>query len=233
MDISRAFGYAFQDEEWTGKLTILVAIVFMSLITTPLLIGLVGWATVLGYTVELVRNIRDQHPTPLPRWDNYGDKISQGASVLTALFVYALPNFLLTCCVVTTSNFWGDGFTGSAMGLGVMCCIVPLVLIYNLITWPMIALGLARYAEERNIGVFFQFGDLFDTLRQNFGTTFQWVLYTLLANLIIGILGIVPCIGWIIAPTLAVVVQGYLTATLGDMIETPMRAPSKPKRKPY
>ena len=118
MDISRAFGYAFQDEEWTGKLTILAVIVFMSLITTPVLIGLVGWAAVLGYTVELVRNIRDQHPTPLPRWDNYGDKISQGGSVLTAMFVYGLPNFMLTCCIITTSNFWGDGFTGQRHGIG-------------------------------------------------------------------------------------------------------------------
>ena len=74
VDITRAFSYAFdqQDKEWTSKLAILAMIAFASIVTTPLLIGLVGWALILGYYVDLVRNLRDGHPTPLPRWDRCG-----------------------------------------------------------------------------------------------------------------------------------------------------------------
>lgn len=229
MNISRAFSYAFDDKEWTSKLAILAMIAFASIISTVLLIGLVGWALILGYYVELVRNQRDNHPM-LPRWDRISEKITEGASVLTAAFVYSLPNFLIACCIVTTSGFWGDNFTGSFIGFGTICCLAPLLLIYNLITWPMLALGTARYAEERNIGVYFQFGDLFGTLRQNFNITIQWALYTFVANIVFAAIGAIPCIGWAVAPALAIPVQAYLTAALGRLIETPMRGPAKPKR---
>ena len=230
VEITRAFGYIFDDKEWTSKLAIMAMIAFASTITSPLLIGLVGWALILGYYVDLVRNLRDGHPTPLPRWDRYSDKITQGTSVLTAVFVYAIPNFLVSCCIATTSGSWRDNFTGSFIGFGTICCLLPIILVYNFVTWPMLALGVARYAEERNIGVFFQFGDLFDTLRRNPTPTIQWMLYTLIANIVIGIIAAVPCIGWAAAPALAIPIQGYLTAALAGLIETPLRGPVKAKR---
>ena len=106
MEIGRAFSYAFDDKEWTSKLAIMAIIAVASIITSPLLIGLVGWAILLGYYVELVRNLRDNHPTPLPRWDRYADKLTQGANVLTAGFVYSIPNLLIGCCIATTSGAW-------------------------------------------------------------------------------------------------------------------------------
>lgn len=235
MDIGRAFTFIFDDQEWTMKIGIAAAIAFVSIITTPILIGLVGWAALLGYQVDLIRNLRDGHHAPLPRWDDYADKITTGASVLTAGFIYALPNILVSCCMFATSGFWSDGFFGSAVGLGITCCIFPFLLIYNLTTWPMMALALGRYAEERNIGVFFQFGDLFDTLRRNMIPVLQWALYTIIANILFGIVAAIPCIGWAVAPALWIPVQGYLTSGMVSLIETPMRGPAnppKPKRRP-
>ena len=230
VDITRAFTYSFDDKEWTSKLAILAMFAFASIVTTPLLIGLVGWALLLGYYVDLVRNLRDGHPTPLPRWDRYSDKMTQGASMLTAGFVYAIPNLLVSCCIATTSSFLRDDSMGSFISLGTICCLMPVLLVYNVVTWPMLALGVARYAEERNIGVFFQFGDLFDTLRRNLNPTLQWILYSLVVNFVIGIIAAVPCIGWAVAPALAIPVQGYLTAALAGLIETPLRGPVKAKR---
>jgi len=227
MDIGRAFSYIFEDQEWAPKLLITAIIAFVGTITLPLLVGLVAWAALLGYLVDLLRNLRDGHPTPLPRWDNYGDKITQGGSVLTAVILYGLPNLIPLCCTITTSNLWGDGFFGSSIGLALVCCIVPLLLVYNFITWPMLALGLARYAEERNIGVFFQFGDLFGTIRRNFGLTVQWILFTLVINFALGIVGAVPCVGWLIAPTLAVPVHGFLLAQFTGQLESVPRGKRK------
>jgi hypothetical protein len=227
VNISRAFSYAFDDKEWVNKLAILAVIAFASIISSILLIGLVGWALMLGYYVELVRNLRDNHPTPLPRWDRYGEKITEGASVLTAALVYSLPNFLIVCCIATTSGFWGDNFTGSFIGFGTMCCLTPILLVYNLITWPMLALGLSRYAEERNIGVFFQFSDLFSTVRRNLGLTLQWAFFALLDNFVLGIIVAIPCIGWAIAPALALPVHGFLLAQYTGQIETVPRGKRK------
>lgn len=219
MDLGRAFTYAFDDQEWAPKLLISAGVAFASIITAPLLVGFVGIAALLGYTVELIRNLRDGHPTPLPRWDRYGDKIRSGANVLTAVVVYNLPNVIPICCIATTSGLWGDGFIGSTISIFFTCCLVPLLIIYNVITWPMLALGMGRYAVENNVGVFFQFGDLFGTLYRNLNVTLTWIVFTLIANLVIGFIGAIPCIGWAAAPALGIVVQGYLTAGLTSEIE--------------
>jgi hypothetical protein len=226
VDISRAFGYSFEDEEWLPKLGILAGITWLSYLFTIVLIGFIGIAAMLGYLVELVANVRDGHPRPLPRWDNYGSKISKGGSVLVAGFVYSLPNILLGCCVGLIPNLFQSRDTSSVISLGLFCCITPLFLIYNLITWPMLALGLARYAEEGIIGVFFQFGDLFGAMRRNTNATIQWIILSFIVNLILSVVGLIPCIGWVAVPALAIPVHGYLIAQYADLIE------EKPKRKP-
>jgi hypothetical protein len=223
VNLSYAINYPFQDSEWVSKLAITAAIAFVSIITTPILVGLIGWAALLGYYIALIRNLRDNHPTPLPRWDRYEEKISQGGSVLTAGIVYALPNLLMACCFATTSSFLGESFANSLLNLGMTCCLLPVLMVYNLVTWPMLALGAARYAEERNIGVFFQFGDLFDTARRNFTPTLQWMIYTFILNLVIGVVAAVPCIGWAVAPALLIPIQGYFTAAYADQIESPAK----------
>ncbi len=230
MDIGRAFSYIFEDDEWAGKLVISAVIGFFAIITTPLLIGLIGWAALLGYLVDLVRNLRDRHPTPLPRWDNYGDKIRSGGNVLTAMIIYNLPNLLFSCCAGITSSFWENDFVSPILGIGLGCCVVPLVILFNLIAWPTFWLGVARYAQERNIGVFFQFGDLFGALRRNFGLTFQWIFLALIANLVFGFLAAIPCVGWAGAPALAIPVHAYLLAQFVERLEGSGKLKSKPKR---
>lgn len=220
MDVGRAFSYIFDDQEWAPKLLITAIIAFMGTITLPLLVGLVAWAALLGYLLDLIRNLRDGHPTPMPRWDNYADKITQGGSVLTAVILYSLPNLIPLCCSITFSGLWNNSSFGGSINLALACCIIPLLLVYNLVTWPMLALGLSRYAEERNIGVFFQFADLFGTIRRNFGLTLQWILFALVVNFLLGIVGAVPCIGWALAPALAIPTQGFLLAQFTGHLES-------------
>jgi hypothetical protein len=225
----RAFAYIFDDPKWIEKLGLIAAVTLAAIITTPLLgLGLiVGWALLLGYQVELIRNVRGDEVYPLPRWDNLGEKLQKGGNVLVATILYNLPNVLPACCILATSSAWADGGFGTTFSLAFFCCLIPLALIYNLITWPMLTLGMARYAEEGNIGVFFQFGDLFNTLYRAPSVSIQWMVYALITNLIIGVVGAIPCIGWLAAPPLAIAVQGHLTAQLAMRIEGDL----KPKRK--
>lgn len=230
MDIARAFTYTFEDRKWVEKLALSAIIGFVSLILTPVLIGLIGWAALLGYQVTLVGSL-GSGLNDLPKWDDLAEKIRKGGHVLTAIIAYNLPNILPTCCFAATSSFWRDGFFGSAIGLGVICCLVPLLLIYNLMTWPMLALGIARYAEEGNIGVFFQFGDLFSTtFQRNSGLTVQYLIYALIANIVLGLIAAIPCVGWAIAPALGIQVHAALTAQYGALVDT-YGAPPPPKRK--
>lgn len=230
MDIARAFTYTFEDRNWVETLALSAIIGFVSVILTPFLVGLIGWAALLGYQVALVNRLR-RGVNDLPRWDDFAEKIRQGSSVLTALLVYNLPNLLPACCFAATFTSWRDGFFGSAIGLGVVCCLIPLLLIYNLLTWPMLALGIARYAEEGNIGVFFQFGDLFNTtFQRDAGLTAQYLIFALAANIALGLVAAIPCLGWAVAPALSIQVHAALTAQFGALADQYGGPPPKRKR---
>lgn len=223
MNIGRALTYAFEDPAVGGKLVILAALGFIGTITLPLLlVGLLAWAAVMGYLVDLIHNLNNRRRYPLPRWDDYSAKIGKGGNVLAAALVYNLPNILVSCCLLTL-NFLDSRLLGGAAGLLALCCLGPALLLYNLAAWPMLALGLARYADEHTIVAFFQFGDLFNTLRRRPGLTLQWMLVMLVANLIFGLFFVIPCIGWLGAPALAVPVVGYLTALFAYQVDQPGR----------
>lgn len=220
MDIGRAFSYIFEDQEWLPKLLITAVVAFVGVITMPLLLlGLVAYAALLGFLVELIRNLRDNRPTPIPRWDNFSEKISKGASVMVAGILYGLPNLIPICCNIAI------GFLPSEVNqigsIAMLCCVTPILLLYNLVMWPMFALGLGRYSEERNIGVFFQFGDLFGTLYRNFSVTFMYIIFAVIVNFVLGILGIIPCVGWLAAPALAIPIHGHLISQLVRQVEEP------------
>jgi hypothetical protein len=226
VDLGRALGYAFEDEEWLPKLAILVIVTLASVLLLPVLVGFLGLALLAGYLVDLVRNVRDGHPRPLPRWDRYGDLIARGGNVLVGAFVYALPNALVSCCLWFFAASAGDSLIGGGINTLLLCCSVPLLLLYIVIVSPMLALGIARYAEEGNIGVFFQFGDLFGTMQRQSSITLQYILYTFIVNILLGFVGVIPCIGWVAAPALAIPVHGYLIGRYAEL------ADDKPKRKP-
>lgn len=222
MDIARAFTYIFDDEEWIPKLAIAVALVFAGIVLLPVfLVGLVAWAVLLGYLVELVRNLRDQHPTPLPRWDTYAEKFSDGSRVLTAVLVYNLPNVLAACCIGVVPALFGSDSTTGGITLLAACCLAPFLLVYNVLSGAMLALGTARYSDEGNVIVFFQFGDLFAVLTRRPSQTLTWVILATLANVGLGIAGLIPCLGWFVIPAVIIMVQGHLLAQFANQVEAP------------
>ncbi|MCB9450477.1 MAG: DUF4013 domain-containing protein [Anaerolineaceae bacterium] len=222
MNIARALTYIFDDEEWIPKLAITVALVFAGIVLMPVFFaGLVAWAVLLGYLVELVRNLRDHHPTPLPRWHNYPEKLADGSRVLTAVFVYNLPNLLIACCVGVIPLLWGPDSTSTGITLLAICCLLPFALAYNFVTGAMLALGIARYADEGNIVVFFQFGDLFGALTRHPRSTLIWLALATVINIGLGVVGLIPCLGWFIIPAVGIMAQGHLLAQFANTIELP------------
>lgn len=228
MTFARAFNYAFDDRQWTEKL-IITAI--MSLVAAIPVFGLVALAGLMGWVVELVANMRGGSNNPMPRWDNLGEKIALGANVLTAWVVYNLPNLLLLCCGLSIPLLGDAGrseFFAGSFAVALVCCLVPLLLVYNLAIWPMLAIGTIRYSEARQIGVFFQFGDLWKTINEQTGVVVQWLAFSLLANFLIGLLAAIPCIGWAASLVLSVPVQAHLLGQFAQQLRETRK--SKPKR---
>ena len=223
MDISRAFTYVFDDKQWVEKIVLVVVLTLLSAIP---FFGLIAVAALLGYSVEIVENMRNHETNPLPRWNNYADLITRGGNVLVATILYMLPNVLVVCCITAAVGLAGDNdLFGGGFAAIFLCCLIPILLVYNLFAWPMLAVGTIRYAEIGKINVFFEFGDLFAALQRNSSLTIQWMVFTFLANLVLGLLNVVPCLGWIASLALTVPIQSHLLGQFALQLD------DKPKRK--
>lgn len=235
MNVSRAFFYVFDDPAWFNKLAITAVITLLSLVFTPVFVGLLGWAALLGYMVELVRNVRTGAKYPLPFWNNLNRHVSTGFNVLAAAVVYGLPTLVLGCVSTVLGQNISSGFIGSSLMLALSCCLFPLLLVYNLVVLPMFALGLGRYVEDPRMNVFFEFSYLFETLRQHLDRVMQWWLAALVANIVFIIMLVIPVLGWAVFAALLVPTYGMLSGQfallmlgkLKDKPKPPAPAPSR------
>ncbi len=228
MDIARAFTYVFDDEDWVAKLVMMVVWALVSLIP---LVGFFGWAALAGYVVQLLRNMQRGDEHPLPRWDDMGQKITDGANVLIAAFVYNLGNLFVICGFALLPAFGvvdPSGASSAADGamLAIACCLSLILLAYNLVIWPLLAVGTAYYSRSRQINAFFQLGRIYSTINRHMGLTIQWMIFSILVSIVLGLINGVPCIGWLVSLGLTVPVQGHL---LGQYA---LQIADKPKNKP-
>jgi hypothetical protein len=225
VDFARAFTYIFDDPQWTNKLIVLAIVTLLSIVLTPVLVGLLGFAILLGYEVELIRNVRMGDPRPLPRWDDYSRFLSLGVGALTGLIVYNLPNVIIGCVGIIVAANAGNTNLGGGLMVALSCCLLPLILIFNLAIQPIFTLALGRYSDDPRTSVFFEFGSLIALARQRSDAVIQWALATIIAGLILGAVGAIPCLGWIATAALGIPVTGSLA---GQLAAATM---GKPKRR--
>lgn len=231
MDIGRAFRYITEDPEWGTKLVILVVMAC---------IPIFGTAVLLGWVIELVRNMRAGEPHPMPRWMDLGTKFTEGIMVVIAAIVYNIPTFALSCCFSILGGLLGSGSNGGGgLATVVVCCTTPLLFIYSLLVWPLLAVGTIRYSETKQSGDLFKFSEIWATVRENSNLTINWMLLSFGINLVLGIvssviigIGFICCIPWLLElaiPAIAVPSQAHL---LGQYAIALSDAAEKPKNEP-
>ena len=104
MDIGKAFGYVFEDIQWTNKILLGSVI---------LLIPIFGPIVLTGYIIAIMRNVVAGDPYPLPDWSNIGENFMDGLMVVLANLIYGLPmillsffSFLIICVTICTHFSW-------------------------------------------------------------------------------------------------------------------------------
>lgn len=223
MDLSHAFSYTFEDKEWVGKVVILAGLLTL---TTFLPFGLIALAAVLGYLVQLISNVRNGLPRPLPKWEKWGEKIAKGGNVLVALFTYHLPIIILNFCASTLFSGIGDSLFDGGGLLFLLCCSLPLLTLYNIFAWSMLAVGIARYAETGQRREFYRFNTLFSILSENAQLVIQWIIATFIVNIIFGLLSITILGGFVVLGLMIPVygqLIGQFSRKLGDEYLKPKR----------
>ncbi len=208
MDFGRAFTFPFDDEEWPVKIiigTLLSFIPFMA----------------LGYQAQVVRSVLRGEKRPLPGADELGQIATDGILSTIAAIVYFLPLSLIGCVIVFPAVALEGSDLGGLLLCGVLCCVIPLALLYTIPGSMLWWMGLIRYAESGDAMDFFRFSARIGDVRRHAGDLGKLWL-TMVALVVVGMLAM-PLAGVIVVglPLLGFysqLVSGHLIGQVGRMI---------------
>ena len=149
MDVGKSIGYVFEDKKWTNKLLIGMLVSIVPIVNFAL----------LGWVIDIMRNVSQRQPTPLPEWSDFGEKFVKGA----ILFVVVIFSALRSCSRVRKlalkeAGFSGLGKSAVALQTGLVAFLVGgsfVIFQYNEVLWHMIGLTivLERLAKQRQSNI--------------------------------------------------------------------------------
>jgi hypothetical protein len=213
MYLQRAFTLPFDDPRWAHKLLPLLPFSLFSLFPV---FGLIPLALIIGWVVALVANIRQGAPRPLPEWSDVGRLIPLGAEVLLAIILMHLPIAVLFFIAWLLGSSIGSTFYSVVYNLGQLCCLIPLSLVYMLIAWILLGLGILDYSESLKREDLYRLRYHWDRARTHVSLVSGWLIRVLVITLIFAL---IPVIGWLLAAVIYWPVQGILLGELGRLMD--------------
>jgi hypothetical protein len=187
MDLGRAFGFFFEDENWLNKVLIggLLQI-----------IPIVGQLALLGYLFEVARNVAQGNPRPLPDWSDLGTKLVKGVYGFVISLVYSLPIIALVLVWAVLIAVVGVAGGNSEAAGGVMAllilCFYALLFVVALVIQVVILAAFARYVQTDSLSTALQFGEVIGMVRSTPSTWVVLFLVYILTSLV-GSLGSIAC----------------------------------------
>lgn len=190
MDFSIPFSFPFKDQDWFKKLLI------PGLIT---LIPIVGFLYLLGWGLEITRQIIRNEPVVIPETD-FSKFLTRGLKVFVISLVYGIPTFILQIPsmignVMTQSASNGDSSSavlGVILGLGV--CTGLLNILYSLaLSFVLPAIYGLFLANNEEISAGFRFGEIFRLVKKA-PVAFLLALVGYIIAGMISSLGVIACV---------------------------------------
>ncbi len=216
MDIARAFVYFFDDKDWVSKVLIGVLVTLAGLLLLPL--PILG-----GYMVAIARNVMRGDET-LPDWNDIVRYWVDGLMLWVAGMVYTLPFWLLPVILVLPAMFAGGLNQDLADALGMASMAISCLAIF---AWALVLLLVSpvltvEYARTGEFAALFRFGYILGRVRDCLGPILITLVTSVLAGLAVSVigtvLGLVPCIGWLLSLPLGLyptLVMGHIYGQMG------------------
>lgn len=183
MDLAKAFGFVFEDEQWLKKLLIGGVVSLVPILNLA----------AVGYMLRTLRNVAAGEERPLPEWDDLGGDWVKGLVATVAGFVYALPILVLMVPLMVLAAL-ADQNGGEAGGtlavMGVWCVVLP----FSLLLSAWIPAATARYAVDGDFAAFFRFGEIWGLIRRNLGNYLIALLVYMVVASIASTVGIIACV---------------------------------------
>ena len=231
MDFGKAFTFMFEDPDWLKKLGVGIAVGLVGILLSPALIGFVPLIMLLGYTVDVVRNVMAGREYPLPEWEDWGGFLSRGFKLCAAIFLWSLPAILLTVPLAIGGAMTDQQGTGAeAIGMTIMVCGSCLLFLWALFVTLLTPAIYVRIAATDRFSSAFEFGRIWAFTRDNIGS----VIIALLLLIVVGVLASVVALlgfaalicGVLITFPLAMLwqylVQAHLFGQIGKYSVTPV-----------
>ena len=198
MDIGKSVTYIFEDPNWLSKVLIGTVILLVSIPLTVVLVGFLGVAIVGGYGLDVLKNVRQRSPQPLPEWrDRWGEWLVLGLKLLIALFIWSLPTVLLSVPLSIGSALIDSQdaeFIGVALTLFFSCLSLLWTLVVILVS-PAIYI---RLAETERLGSTLEFGKILDFTREHIGdvliAAIVYMLLSLAVTVVASVVGALLCL---------------------------------------
>ncbi len=169
-----ALQFPFQDRDWIKKIAIAGVLV---------IIPILGWITLYGYAVRIVRGLL-QGSRQLPEFDDFGGDFSRGLMIFIGGILYSIPSIFLS----VINNFF-DNF--------VLNCIISLMsFAYAIIITPILYTAYARYAMTEDFNAFLDFGGIIETVTSHTNETVTLLLNAFALGIvgsIIILIGLIMC----------------------------------------
>ena len=189
--------YRSGDPNRSGKLIRGTITLLISLLLTPVLVGIVGWMILVGYGLRLLRNVQNGEEHPLPEWGQNREDLERGFRLFVVALVWSIPS-------VTFSLLVASGTLSEAVGspLGGLCSL--LVALVS----PAYSIRMAQ--DQSTISDGLQFGDLIRWTLDHIGSVLLAVVAyfaVTIGLMLLGLLGVIALgVGLLITMPLAMFV---------------------------
>ena len=205
MDFGKAFSFVFEDEEWLKKIGI-AGLIF--------LIPILGQFVVIGWGTEITRRVIQNHPEPLPDWDDFMGYLVTGLQVFVIGFVYLLPVIFFQGCPAVFIPFLGSagGNDDTIMTIFSIftACLGCLTFLYAIVISVVLPAAISNFAAKDELKAAFSLGEVFGMVRNNIGA-YAMVLLGSLAAGFFASLGAIACvIGMVFTSAYAYAMNGHL-----------------------
>lgn len=196
MKIAKAFSFIFQDPNWVTKVMIGAGIWFSAGFT----FSLTG-AFLIGYGLEVSRRVIAGDENPLPAWSNLGQRFVDGLLWLFVSVIYFIPAVIIYLVGGTLAQRSQIAF--------LIVMLLVLAIEIGGAMFSLAALGL--YAGTGKTASLFQFGKIFNLVKNNMPVYLTLALAGNFGMLLIYAVGALACgVGLFAAGPIAQMFIGHL-----------------------